>query len=1080
MEQLSFDFSASVTQRQRRAMKLLEAEQPTLFPTWVPNIDVHLHSPYEAVAQIGGKDPEKAHRWLAGVTGEVQAAKPRRVVFPTSRLDRLLSVRPPAQVTLDAAALAVGKALWANKLGLRPLVVRREGQRLKASSHRWPPALRIIDAPWTAIATLTQLGISVSVSQDAEILYARRLRDAGAAVIEASLAGSAVLLRTSQTSLVENMGLEGLAYAGAVGMGVYKVPLLLAGPLLQQPLVSMSSGLRETILEATQPTSSVTKRQLGADFPWTLYDFQAVDAAKAAKILEVTGGVLLAGDMGSGKAVAGDAVLETPQGEVRADSVEVGSLLFGRDGLPTRVTGVFPQGVRELFWVEFADGAKVEVDGDHLWFAESLNEGGNASVISTLELGQSLDKGWRIPMPEAVEWPEHVLSEWECFRLGAHLVVAESCGGWSEDVVALVDFARRGSSVQRRALLWGLTGVEFGSPRAVGIVGGFSRQLGELLVWLARSLGGSGSWHGTSSGVDVVCDVPEVGKVLEWMDVVAVYPSRSAPAVCFEVDAEDSLFLTEQFVVTHNTTVSLALAQLRDLWPLLTIAPLSAFSTWERQLGEMGKRTYLATDPPKKAWQTLSDGEFDAVVMSYDRLGAFLELVEQWGFKGLIADEVQRIRTAGAKRSRALRALSAAMPVRIGLSGTPVTNSLDDVLAVGATLVPGEWKPRATTKDLRDMYPGDPVEAVAEHLGSMMVRRRIDEVGQQMPKRNDRRVFVQMTPEQRRAVAELEEEARRAKEEGEFDGPQGKFNALVKLTKMRKILTNPHSAGVPGPNPKLEQALKMIKQFHSQGRKGVVFTVDRASFSDLGERLTAEGIPWGGIWGSTPPRERINVEKRLHAGEIDVVICTIAAGAEAWTASPTATYCMFLSYVWAPAPLEQAEARVYRLNSDVDGPEIEILYLHATGVGGTKLAGDGGDDELEGSLDDRMVEVLMLKKELFAQVVDRRGFVDTTQKHATLSDLLFVLTGQRDEKMVAAEEDAAAALGREQERKDHARRTLYGRKGRNKDDVSLVRDDGSQADTYEELLSDVDVSSLVEDLDYAEDDELDLTDFTSV
>lgn len=831
-EQLTFDFSVSSTQRNRRAAKLADGDdQPTLFASWSPDIDVQLHSPDEAIAQITGSEPERAHHWLAAVVGQIRVIKTRRIAFPTEKLDRLLSLRPPAQVTLDAASSAVARAIWAHKLGLKPLKVTRVGQRLLAVSPRWPVGLRIKDAPWTTIATLTQLGVPLEVADSARVLFARRLAEAGATIATAGLAGSAVLIKTARPELIENMGLPGLAYSGDPGSGTYKLPLLSAAPLLKQPLISVPGELARAIRAATDDVKPLAQKRLGKAFPWKLFDFQATDAGQALRILEITGGALLAGDMGSGK-----------------------------------------------------------------------------------------------------------------------------------------------------------------------------------------------------------------------------------------------------------TTISLALVQVMDTWPILVVAPLSAFSTWERQLGEMGRSTYLAVGSPKKAWEIIESGEHEAVVISYDRLPAFVELIERMHFRALVADEIQRIRTPNSKRSRALRTLSASIPTRIGLSGTPVTNTLADILAVGAALAPGEWRPRANSKDLADMYPGDPVEGIAEHLGSMMVRRRIDQVGREMPARNDHRVYVAMTPEQRRAIADLEAEAQTAKESGEFDGPNGKFNALVKLGRMRKIIANPKSAGVPGPNPKIEHAVRLIKRFYAEGRKGVVFTVDRASFSDLGEELDREGIRWGGIWGSTPARERIEVEKRLHRGELDVVLCTVAAGAESWTASPTATYCLFLSYVWAPASLAQAEARVYRLNSDLNGPSIEILYLHATGVGGATLGGEPGQDAPQGSVDDRMVEVLEAKKALFAQVVDRTVHKDTTNVHAKLSDLLFVLTGQKDETLAMREADAAKSLDRERARKKHAKESLYAHKARNRNDASLGRDDGSQALTLEEHHAaervDADVSALLEDLDYTEDDlELDLETF---
>lgn len=786
VEQLPLDFSASSAERQRRARKRLEKAQaetarPSLFDA-PPNLDIHLHSPTEAIASASG-DPERSFLWLSAVVGPLTALSRRRVVFPVQRLDRLAWVRPPVQVTLDAAATAYARAVWAHSLGLRPLQISKKGKRLVAlSPPRWPAGLALRDVPWSAILALVRSGVPLDVADTAAALLSEKLASAGVPLATAGLAGSAVSIRTTRPDLIEKLGLPGLAYDGEKGSGAYRMPLLASEPLLGLPQVALTAELESAIRRAhtnVRPVASL------AGFPWTLYPFQARDVARALRVVETTGGVLLAAEMGSGK-----------------------------------------------------------------------------------------------------------------------------------------------------------------------------------------------------------------------------------------------------------TTMALAIVHQLQLDPLLVVAPLSAFSTWSRQLEEMGKNFYLATESSRKVWDRIAEGSDDVVVISYDRLAAFAEIIERRHFRGVIADEIQRIRTPGSRRSRALRQLAAAIPVRIGLSGTPLTNTVNDLLPVGAFLAPGEWRPRANSKDLSDMYPGDPVEAVAEHLGSMMVRRRMTEVGAKLPKRNDHRVFVDLTQEQRRALAELEAEAEAAREEGLFDDNQGRMHAFARLQRMRQIINAPEAAGVAGPNPKLRAALELVASFVAVGRKGVLFCADRSTFKRLGEALTESGIGWVGIWGATPPQDRIRNERRFHTDpDVKVVLCTIQAGSESWSASPTATWLVSTSYMYAPSMLAQMEARVFRMNSDPDGPDIEICYLHASGGGGT--------------LDDRMVEILEHKKRLFAQVVDRTAHTDDTEVHYSMNDLLFLLTGEHSEQRALAESDSKRVIAEEKRRKRHAAATLHRRKTTTRSDAALA-DDGETAVTLEQ------------------------------
>jgi hypothetical protein len=78
------------------------------------------------------------------------------------------------------------------------------------------------------------------------------------------------------------------------------------------------------------------------------------------------GGILCAG-CGSGKALAHGEPVLLRRGWTSIEEVRVGDEAAGTDGGFHRVTGVFPQGERDLFRVAFSDGTHVDCDGDHLW-----------------------------------------------------------------------------------------------------------------------------------------------------------------------------------------------------------------------------------------------------------------------------------------------------------------------------------------------------------------------------------------------------------------------------------------------------------------------------------------------------------------------------------------------------------------------------------------------------------------------------------------------------------------------------------------------------------------------------------------
>lgn len=68
-----------------------------------------------------------------------------------------------------------------------------------------------------------------------------------------------------------------------------------------------------------------------------------------------------------GKAQPLDAKIKTVDGWKRMGDIQVGDSLASVDGKPSRVVGVFPQGVKDIYRIELSDGRYTECCGDHLW-----------------------------------------------------------------------------------------------------------------------------------------------------------------------------------------------------------------------------------------------------------------------------------------------------------------------------------------------------------------------------------------------------------------------------------------------------------------------------------------------------------------------------------------------------------------------------------------------------------------------------------------------------------------------------------------------------------------------------------------
>src|SRR4051794_814717 len=90
-----------------------------------------------------------------------------------------------------------------------------------------------------------------------------------------------------------------------------------------------------------------------------------------------------------GRAQPVDQPVMTPFGWCPIGMLRVGDLVTGRDGRPTPVLGVFPQGERDVYRVSAQDGASTLACGEHLWFVTTPDDrkhGKPGRVVETRDM----------------------------------------------------------------------------------------------------------------------------------------------------------------------------------------------------------------------------------------------------------------------------------------------------------------------------------------------------------------------------------------------------------------------------------------------------------------------------------------------------------------------------------------------------------------------------------------------------------------------------------------------------------------------------------------------------------------------
>lgn len=127
--------------------------------------------------------------------------------------------------------------------------------------------------------------------------------------------------------------------------------------------------------------------------------------------------VILIGEAGSGKGHTLDTVIPVAddRGYITFADIKVGDRVFGENGQPVTVIGVYPQGKKRAYRVTLSDGASVICNDEHLWAARTRSVHYDDGQYQVLTLKEMMDygitrdcvcgcmKSWYIPMPQPVQ-----------------------------------------------------------------------------------------------------------------------------------------------------------------------------------------------------------------------------------------------------------------------------------------------------------------------------------------------------------------------------------------------------------------------------------------------------------------------------------------------------------------------------------------------------------------------------------------------------------------------------------------------------------------------------------------------------
>lgn len=301
---------------------------------------------------------------------------------------------------------------------------------------------------------------------------------------------------------------------------------------------------------------------------WELHDYQS----EAADYICKDDGhhtKMLAYQTGKGKMQPLSAKIKIPGGWKTMGQTYPGMSITARDGTTCRITNVFDHGEKNIYRITFADGRFTECGLEHLWkiYIGSDSSFSVSKVVDTEHVQELISKGYLVSIDYArpEKLPEAILDH-DPYQYGLKLSEA-----YTEPLKGFHEPYMRASVEQRGQFLKG-----YFHNRSFIMKGNvyticYNEVLALAITEIVRSLGGFCRIVPINDTYGLYIKLPNIRKYLDdakklddygdtmlgRLEIRSIEYVGIKNARCIEIDHPDRLYVTDDYIVTHNTVTAL-------------------------------------------------------------------------------------------------------------------------------------------------------------------------------------------------------------------------------------------------------------------------------------------------------------------------------------------------------------------------------------------------------------------------------------------------------------------------------------------------------------------------------------------
>jgi SNF2 family DNA or RNA helicase len=355
----------------------------------------------------------------------------------------------------------------------------------------------------------------------------------------------------------------------------------------------------------------------------------------------------------------------------------------------------------------------------------------------------------------------------------------------------------------------------------------------------------------------------------------------------------------------------------------LVVCPTSVLYHWEKQL-----KNYL---PHQKVHlfhgqtRSFDPKEFQQGILltSYGVLRSDIEMLSEIPFDLAVYDELQIAKNPHSKVYAALSKIQTLM--KIGLSGTPIENTIEDLKALLDLLLP-KLLPKASEFKEKFLIPIEKNYDKKARLrlnrvtAPFIMRRLKKDVLKDLPDKVETDMLCEMSPQQELIYHKIVSEQKSSLLNMLSEEKEGTLHVFALLTKLKQLCDHP-SLIEPGLDPfkedmsgKWDLFKELLQEARDSGQKVVVFSQYLEMLNIIETYLKKSGIGFASLRGSSMDRAE-QVKRFQEDPKCEVFVGSLLAsgvGIDLTAASVVIHYDRW----WNPAKEAQATDRVHRIGQN--------------------------------------------------------------------------------------------------------------------------------------------------------------------